>query len=155
METKTKKIDYNERLVKFANYIKGISEHPNRYQYGLVHLCLFTEDKNRSDINVRYPYWAFEELPCIFPEWRYCKETGIPTLPRLGYDDEMCSGIFDYFNLSPYEFIHLFDLDGRQDIIKYGGKELSFESGGEQIAENIYEFVKRKRSGFPIGFSLN
>lgn len=153
MKTKTK-IDYNERLIILANYIKNIELNPKMLQYGVVHLCLF-DDNKRIDHNVRYPYWVFEELPNIFNEWYYNSELGIPLLKGLGYHDETCSGIFDFFNLSPFEFIHLFSLDGNQDIQKYGGKQLAFESCGQDIANNIYEFVRRRAGKFKFDYSLN
>lgn len=150
----TTKIDYNERLIILANYIKHIELNPKMLKYGVVHLCLFSDD-GRDEHTVKYPYWVFEELPHIFHEWYFDKEQGIPLLSSLGYHDETCSGIFDYFSLCPFEFIHLFSLDGYQDTQKYGGKELNFSSSGKDIADNIYEFVKRRRSKFQFKFSLN
>lgn len=85
----------------------------------------------------------FEELPAVFSEWYYAEKFGQPSCKGCLEEEGTLAAVIDFFNLSLTEVCHLFDLEGFQDVNRYGGNQLNFESDGPELAENIFELVKR------------
>lgn len=142
MKTKNK---YTERLLKFAKHIESITNHP---EFGLTETARLVELSPRAPqcFMVVYPRWVFEELPVIFDDWFYEFHTGNPICKGSDVEEGTLGAATYFFDLTLGEVCQLFDLEGKQDVKKYGGQHLNFESNGPEMAQNIYELVKRKKT---------
>lgn len=132
---------HDKRLLVFAEHLSKLKQlHGNVFEYiELVEL----EEKVRIHYKVKYNYLLLDELPNVFAEFYYNEINGSPTLKGVNPEEEnSIAGVMNYFGLSPDMFAHLFDVEGYQNTILYGGKELSLTSGPSDFASNIVEFVK-------------
>jgi hypothetical protein len=50
----------------------------------------------------------------------------------------------EWFGLKPEEYTHLFDVEGNQDIDRFGGKRLNEDSKPADYAYNIIQFVFKR-----------
>ncbi len=134
---------YNQRLLKFAEHLAKITNHPEREKFEIF-LVIGLKKFITIIHEIKYSCWIFEELPVIFNEWSYQEKFG-NTAWEYGIDKEgtMASAI-DFFGLTFEECSHLFSLDGFQNQNLFGGKKLSNNSDGPDIAINIIELVKRR-----------
>lgn len=139
MKSKNK---YNERLIKFAKHLEKIKDHPEFGLYNTASLVELEKKRNTSFL-ITYHQWAFEELPVVFSEWYFAEKFGQPSWEGCMEEEGTLAAVIDFFNLSLTEVCHLFDLEGFQDVNRYGGNQLNFESDGPELAENIFELVKR------------
>ncbi|MCE3227934.1 MAG: hypothetical protein K0S32_2485 [Bacteroidetes bacterium] len=139
---KTNKI-YNERLLRFADHIKKIKNHPEHGILRTVYVHAI-EGKFRIHVEVKTQYWFFDELVACFPKlWSFSEITGDPIFYRLGKETNTSDGVCSFFGLKGYEaFLHLWDIEGYQKTEKWGGQILTEDSEGEQLANQIEEFVK-------------
>ena len=132
---------YNNRLIKFAEHIQKIKNHPEFGLYESASLVELEEKRNTS-FKVTFHGWIFEELPAIFPHWEFSEKNGQPIYIGCHPDEGTVAGVIDFFHLDMNEFCHLFDLEGFQNTKRYGGNHLTFESEGTDIAENIFQLLK-------------
>ncbi len=138
METNKK---YTERLLKFARRLQTLQKHPEYGLYGIVNLVAL-EEKIHTSYKVKYHEWVFQELVC-FDEWYLMERNGNPMCKGANEEQGTVAAVVDFFYLTLDEFIHLFDLEGLQNIDSFGGRKLNLESTGKDIAYNIIELVKR------------
>lgn len=138
MKTKNK---YTERLLKFAKHIEQITNH---YEFGLYQNANLVEIKEFPHVTTPlvYHFWVFEELPIVFREWYFHKKTGEPSFKGFDYMGGTLGAVVDYFDLTLKETLHLFDLEGKQDVEVFGGTHLNFESDGPVLAKNIYDLIE-------------
>ncbi len=134
---------YMERLEKFAAHISKIENHP---EDGLIETVTLValEENIQIPYEVRYHFWVFDELPECFDEWHYSKKFGEALWEESDPEEGTVASVIDFFSLGLDEFSHLFDLDGFQNVDQFGGRKLTEESKGEDIARNIFELIKRK-----------
>lgn len=144
----------SKRLLNFAKHLSKIKTVPEPIEFEEVILCELEVNK-RIEYKVKYPSWIFHELPKIFSSWQRDVSGGQPLLKGIEFNEDTYAGIFNFFQLSPGEFMHLFDLNGNQDIEMFGGNKLTEKSDGPAIAKNIYEFVRRKENKIKFNYSLN
>lgn len=144
METKI----FNQRLIKFAKHLAKIKSHPMMGEY---HCAILYEIEKGKEVQfeVCLHAWLFLEMHLLFPEdWYYNDKLERPFLNAIGLseDDGFLSGVFDFFNLSPQEFAHLFDINNGayQQLHLYGGRYLFGEATGEEISKQIFEFIMHK-----------
>ena len=137
---------YNQQLLKFADYLDGINQHP---EHGLTNeIELVDLDyKKRTHYKVMYSPWVFDELVSVFEEWYFSEFTGGALFEGCDTENNTATAVIEYFGLSLEEFCHLFDIEngGLQQCELYGGTKLTLESQGSEIARNIVELVQRKR----------
>lgn len=140
MKTQNK---YNNRLLKFAKHLEKITNH---YEFGLYQTVNLVElaKKRNVTLMVTYHEWAFAELPAIFNDWYFDEKFGKPLCEGSLPEEGTVGAVIDFFNLRMEEFCHLFDLEGFQNVERYGGGYLNFESEGPDLAKNIYELLKRR-----------
>ena len=134
---------YNERLLKFAKHIEQITNHPEFGLYKSASLVEVEEKRNVSFL-ITYHEWVFEELPNVFPEWYYAEKFGQPSCKGYIEEEGTLAAVIDFFDLKMTEVCHLFDLEGFQDVKRYGGHQLNYYSMGPEISKNIYELVKTR-----------
>ena|ERR1700756_1312897 len=141
---KTEKI-YIERLIKYANYLINISNHPEK---GLIEEVTLVDFAGGVCIpyQVKYQEWLFEELPIVFEEWGFNGKFGNLLLEGADEEEGTAAAVIDFFNLTPDEFCFLFDIEGFQLVEQFGGDFLNFESDGPAYARNILALVKKKSS---------
>lgn len=134
---------YTERLIKFAKHLEKITNH---YEFGLYKTVSLVEleKKRNTSFLVTFHEWVFQELPMVFDEWHFAGKFGEPLYKGCLPEERTVEAVIDFFNLRMDEFCHLFDLEGFQNVARFGGNQLNFESDGPALAENIYELVKRK-----------
>jgi hypothetical protein len=145
---------YNKRLLLFADWLnscKGKDE-PN-IQGAWIQ---WEEDHAEIWYVVSFNMDYFLELPSVFKEWSNygpANEVEIKWWPKyLG----MVGMIRKFFWLHPKEFTHLFDTEGRfQNIEKYGGAVLNRNSSPQEIANNIIEFVERRKNKYQAKLDLS
>jgi hypothetical protein len=137
---------YIERLLKFADYLDGIKNHP---EHGLVRQVNFIalEDRVRIPYQAMYQHWVLDELPAVFDEWYYHLESGDALWenadPELGSIAHICL----FFGLDQDSFCHCFDISPAGQLCeRFGGTELDENSEGPDFARNIVEMVKAKTS---------
>lgn len=133
---------YNERLIKFAEHLQTFEHHPEEGLIDTLNIVnLIGENNLISEMIV--PYWIFDELVRIFPEWDFDEFAGTPVLkdPELSWD--MYNDICEFFDLT-IEELSIFDLEGYQMVDKFGGKILNFESTTQDIAFNIMELANSR-----------
>lgn len=141
---KTKK-QFNERLLKLAKHLESTTNHP---EFGLTETARLIELSPRAphSFMVVYPRWVFEELPAIFDEWFYDKQTGNPICDGADEEEGTLGSAIYFFDLSLEETCHLFDLEGKQNVEAFGGLRLNFESDGPELAQNILALVATRMS---------
>lgn len=142
---------YTERLLKLAKHIESIKNHPEHGLLETVKLVDLISKKKMTQYEVRFQQWIFEELPIIFDDWYFNDTKGCPIWEGANESGDTVSSVVDFFGLTLPEFIHLFDIDGFQQTELLGGKPLSVESNGYDVANNIYELIERRRIIFGLG----
>lgn len=142
MKTKRR---YNERLLKFAQHLEKITNHPEFGMYKTESL-VDVPDKRGVSFLITYHEWVFKELPSIFPEWYFSEKTGAPVYERYYEDEGTLASVIFFFDLKLAETCHLFDLEGLHDVNHFGGKQLDFNSVGPEIAKNIYALLQTKEN---------
>lgn len=142
MKTKRR---YNERLLKFAQHLEKITNHP---EFGMYKTESLIEVPDKKDITflITYHEWVFKELPSIFPQWYFSEKTGVPVYERYYEDEGTLASVIFFFDLKLAETCHLFDLEGLHDVNHFGGKQLDFNSVGPEIAKNIYALLKTREN---------
>ncbi|MFY9309606.1 MAG: hypothetical protein WAQ28_11220 [Bacteroidia bacterium] len=140
---------YNQRLLTFASHLEQIKSHPEQGVFGIVKMVALENKGNihrelKIHYNVRYHSWPFEELPVCFDEWSYGGKYGNPLWDDSDPAEGTVASVIDFFDLSLDEFSHLFDIDGFQQINRFGGFEISEQSNGLDISRNIMELVKSR-----------
>lgn len=131
----------NQRLLKFANHLNSIKKF-HEQQFDEIELVEL-EEKVRIHYKVKFNYLLLDELPKVFEEFYYNEVYGAPTLDETSPEEEnSIAGVAVFFGLGPDMFAHLFDVEGYQNTILYGGKQLTMDSQPSDFAQNIIEFVK-------------
>ena len=139
-------LKYNERLIKFAKHLQAIKNHPEFGLYKSASLVELEEKRNTSFM-ITYHEWVFEELPVVFSEWYFSETNGAPFCEGCMEEEGTLAAVIDFFDLRLTETCHLFDLEGFQDVKKYGGNYLTFQSDGPEIADNIYGLLTVRSLG--------
>jgi hypothetical protein len=142
---KTKRVIYNERLLKFATHLNNL-----QFERTLIlheTFVAWVGTYARTFTIVLYNPEIFQMLPNVFKEWRYTLNTKLPEPIYLDLgtveNHRVIRGSLIFFGLKPEELVHIFDLAGYQNIEKYGGAKLRKDSSPQEIAYNIRELVKR------------
>jgi|GEM_PF-3305180 len=137
---------YLNRLQIFATHIASIKNHPEEGLFRTTVIYAFV-GKVKIHVEVKSPHWVFEELvSCFKDEWSFDEQTGAPILDEMEPNRNTAECVCDFFGIRDYElFCHLFDLDGYQSLERWSGKKLTEESGGPDIAHNIFEYVKSQK----------
>lgn len=140
---------FNQRLLKFADHLAGVKNHPEAGLFETVTLvALEVEETIRIPYDVRYHAWVFGELPACFNEWYYEEKYGNAVWEGTDPTEGTVASVIDFFDLSLDEFGHLFDVEGFQLIDRFGGEILSDISDGSVIANNIIQLVNSKITRF-------
>ncbi|MCW3077433.1 MAG: hypothetical protein JWO32_2042 [Bacteroidetes bacterium] len=130
---------YNHRLLAFAEKLKTAEE-----TEPFIHEILFEwPHKTKIFFDIRHNAAIFSVLAELSDEWYFNKFTWNWELKTF---EDMTSvrACMEWFGLTPEEFVHLFDLDGLQDTIRYGGTKLTDTSKPSDYANNIIEFVYKR-----------
>lgn len=135
----------NERLLKFAQHLEQIKNHPEQGIFDTVEFVELELRKERRH-KILYHAWVFEELPLIFKEWGFNGKFGNPLPDDIQDEEGTVAAVLDFFDLTLFEFCHLFNLEGIQDPQRYGGKHLTFEADGPDLAQNIRDLVAARIS---------
>lgn len=135
---------FAKRLIRFAEHLQTIEDHPENGILKLINIIAVTNNK-RIDIEVICHHWVFDALVDVFPNvWGWSSKTGDPILEYKEPNGETAECVFEFFGIKDYEvFCHFFELTGYQRVDKWGGQILTTDSMGPQIARNILEYVKR------------
>ncbi len=140
-----KNILYIKRLIKFAEHLKEIENHPEE---GLIEklriVAFYGTTKMPFEMNV--PGWVFDELVNVFDEWEFDEFTGEPRLNDPSISCGTYHDICEFFDLSLDE-LSIFDMEGFQMIGRYGGKVLNFESSTKDIGFNFMELARVRIEG--------
>ena len=137
-----KKADYLNRLKALADYLKKgnlkceIIAPPKNVRF--VH-----NENEEPEVEVPIFGFALQDLPLIFEEWGYSPE-GYPIL-KDRTELLIMDSAEKFFLLSDVEFMALF-VPGRQIPNAYGGKKLNTNAQPIDIANNMFEFIKRKKT---------
>lgn len=140
MKTQNK---YNNRLIKFAKHLETITQHREHGLYESANLIELAK-KTHIVLNVKYQCWIFDELPALFSDWSFDEQTGKPIWDGCNPEEGSTASVIEFLGLRLDEFMHLFDIEGFQNVRKYGGATLNFDSGGPAVANNIFELVKHR-----------
>ena len=134
------------RLQIFATHISKIKNHPEEGLFRTVVIYAFS-GKVKIHLDVKTPHWVFEELVSCVPNlWSFDEKTGDPILDKRGTATNTTECVCDFFGIDDYElFTHFWDCEGYQTVEKWGGKKLTEESGGKDIAFNITEYLKSRK----------
>lgn len=136
---------YNERLLFFADFLKG-EETPRDAELLSEVELVAVEHKVRIHYKVKYRQWIFEVLPGAFDQWYFDEFSGDPLYEGCDTEAGTVAAVIDFFGLSQDEFCHCFDIEGFQLCDRFGGVKLNIDSSqGNEIAHNIVELVKRRR----------
>jgi len=140
MKTKKKYID---RLTTLANYLAKTKAH---FEFGLYETANLVEIKTIPHVTTPlvFHYWIVEDLPTIFCEWYYHEKFGDPLFKGCSVEEGTMNAVVEFFDLTLEETLHLFDLEGKQNVEKFGGVQLNFESDGPELAKNIFDLIERK-----------
>jgi hypothetical protein len=141
---KQKKEEQINNLIKFAEHLKTIK----KFQHQLFEEIELVDvsKKVRKHYKVVYNFCVFEELPAIFNEFEFSDETSDTILIGKNSDESTAASVIEFFGLSgPEQFAHLFDVEGLQNPIIYGGKILTLEATPSDFAFNIYQFVRFRK----------
>jgi len=136
---------YIERLFKFARHLEATVNHP---EHGIIAEVTLVDFAGcvRIPYQVKYQSWLFEELPEVFDEWGFNGKFGNPLPNGVDEEESTIAMVIDYFNLTPDEFCHLFDVEGFQLPDQFGGSILTFESDGPEFARNIFGLINSKKT---------
>ena len=135
---------HNKRLLIFAEHLNSISAFPGEL-FQEVELVDVGE-KIRTHYKIVYNYFVIDELPVVFEEFEFNDINGDPILiGRNPHEEGPTLSVAEFFGLGPAEFAHLFDVEGLQNPIIYGGKKLTPEAGPADFAFNIYQFVRFRK----------
>lgn len=136
---------YKERLLKYADHLAGISNHP---EAGLIKhaLCIELKKGIEKEIEIAYQLWPFDELVSCFDTWSYDTWSGDPICEEANFEEGTLASVIDFFDLKLDEFTHIYGI-GLQDIKCFGGGELTEVSNGPEIARNIIELISKKYHG--------
>jgi hypothetical protein len=137
---------YNKRLIKFAEHLMKIKNHPEEGLFETVTIVAIVKDVH-IPYDMKYPAWVFDQLVAVFDEWDFDELTGKPVLanPTQSWDtfNDLCE-FFD-FNLDE---LSIFDLEGFQLPGRFGSKILNFESTTQDVAFNVMELAKSRILGY-------
>lgn len=130
---------YIKRMSAFAQYLEGMKALPINEDFKTIilrDLC----GEAMIEYQITIPMWIIEQLPKRFKEWSYDEE-GEPVMIGANPEEDNAASIFDFFELTPEEFSHAFDIDGFQNIEMYGGTYLMEDSEPFEFAKNIKGIV--------------
>lgn len=119
---------YNKRLLRFADHLNQIKDHPQQGLFDIVNLVSL-EDGVMIPNEMKYSSYLFEEALKVFPE--------------INQEESLTHGMIDFFNLSLDE-MGVFDLEGFHLVERFGGKPLTMDATPQDIAFNIIELVRRR-----------
>lgn len=139
---------YKTRLLAFANYLEQITKHPEHGLPRIIHIVVIEEPlKVRIPIVVKTQHWFFEELVSCFPEeWEWSRKSFDPVLEGKGPNAETGECVFEFFGINDYEiFCHFFDIEGHQQVERWGGVILDEDSMGAAVARNIKDYLSSEK----------
>ncbi|WP_317898919.1 hypothetical protein [Aurantibacillus circumpalustris] len=146
---------FDQRLIKFAKHLAKIKTHPRMGEYSYAVFCAIEHGKE-IQFATCFHAWIFEDLPLLFNEsWYFNDKLKEPFLIGLDEEEGSIAGVFDFFNLGPHEFAHLFDLEGLQQPYYYGGTFLNENATCEHISKNIFRFIEHKEALLRFDPKLN
>lgn len=137
---------YNKRLIKFAEHLQTIDNHPEEGLFETVTIVALV-GQVQIPYEMKYPSWVFDELVAIFDEWEFSEQTGEPILVDRTFNSQTFSDVLDFFDINLDE-TSIFDLEGFQMPGRFGSKVLNFESTTQDIAYNIMELAKSRILGY-------
>lgn len=141
---KQKKEIENKRLLRFAEHLNSIKNFPGELLQEIE--LVDVKEKIRTHYKIVYNYFVIDELPVVFEEFEFNDINGDPILiGRNPHEEGPTLSVADFFGLGPAEFAHLFDVEGLQNPLQYGGKMLMPEAGPADFAFNIYQFVRFRK----------
>ncbi len=133
------------RLLKYAEHLSKLKNH---YEHGLFSTVIINiyEEHVRLECRCQCHDWSFQELCAAFPDYWYYGDDGEPVSKFSEPEANVVEAICDWFALDPDEFIHLFDveLSKTQSIKRYGGTKFTVDSSCSDLANNIFQLVKRR-----------
>jgi len=128
---------HKERLIQMANHLLY-------GKLGHVKFDFSTINSSCQDA-CGYAGCAMGEMPVIWSDcWQFHRGTVVNNSHDWNTSDEQ---IANWFGINERERSHLFEAK-HQNIIKYGGTELDHYATKEQVANNIFAFLKKKDPQF-------
>lgn len=141
---KQKKETENKRLLRFAEHLNSIKNFPGELLQEVE--LVDVKEKVRTHYKIIYNHFLIDELPAAFEEFEFNEINGDPILiGRNPLEEGPTLSVVEFFGLGPAEFAHLFDVEGLQNPIIYGGKILTPEATPSDFAFNIYQFVRFRK----------
>jgi len=137
---------YNKRLIKFAEHLQTIKNHPEEGLFETVTIVAIV-GTTQIPYDMKYPAWIFDQLVEIFDEWDFDELTGEPILAPPAISWGTFNDICEFFDFNIDE-LSIFDLEGFQMPGRFGSKILNFESTTEDVAYNIMELAKSRILGY-------
>ncbi len=147
--------EYNRRLAVFAAHIKTIKikKHPRSGQYKICRFTRYVRGQEKI-LETRIHAWLFDDLPMLFENyWYYNHQKREPVLCDQDQLD-LFNSVSEFFALDTEEFEHLFDINGMQQISRYGGQFILDFTEADRISGNISELIKyrlHQESGQQMG----
>jgi len=127
----------------YQNRLKKLADHLMTGKLG--HKKFSFADYNSSPNSMNIPYkcgfsgCAIGECPVIFRQWKF----NVIANPVLKNHGDPADSAMDFFDINSNECDHLF-MPNEQICGMYGGEDLLGYSTREQVARNIYAFIKIK-----------
>ena len=131
----------NKRLIKLAAHLERIKYPIDEH---IMDVWIeWPENNFNTWYSVKYNAGLFKEMPNWFDDWQFGEEWQEPELKNF---ENLGFGVscMRYFFLTAREFSHLFDTEGHQNIIHYGGEIINDPINAKLIALNIRELVKNR-----------
>lgn len=130
-----------ERLLQFAKYLRSLDNYTGRV-HDIIEL-VEVESKVRIHYKMKYDICILMQLPLAFPDdWHFDKGTGTPLLNGKTLDDGPIFSFSIWFGVGPEQVCHLLDIDGFQQLEKYGGILLDEYSIPKDYATNFEELAE-------------
>lgn len=137
---------YNKRLIKFAEHLQTIKNHPEEGLFETVTIVAIVGSV-QIPYDMKYPEWVFDELVAIFDEWEFDELTGNPVLAHPADSWGTFNDVCEFFDLNLDE-LSIFDLEGFQLPGRFGSKILNFESTTQDVGFNVMELAKSRILGY-------
>jgi len=133
---------YKMRMIKFANHLKNIEKNGEEE---LIIEHFYRDNKRKQfscEVSVNLDY--LRELKIVFPDlWvdsnPYSEHFGPVYIhqTKLG----IICGLGKFFNVGCKTIRHFFDISGKQNISRWHGVRLYYNSKGKDFARNIFEYL--------------
>ncbi len=145
-----------EKLRKLADHLKDGKLGHKRFSYSMLNSGAWwmENEENPYKDHIRLQGCgtvgcALGEMPFVFEEWAF--QCGFPVFYEKYWTTKISAVYF--FNLSERAVEHLFYPNNFD--IRIGGKCLNASAAKEDVADNIYHFIKQCEASFEFSFTYS